>query len=115
MGLIVGVLGGFMGIGGGVILLPALIYMIGQKASNAAGTSLRVVWFSTLVGVIGHIESGNVNPFLLTAMLAGGLIGIHYGTVIGLKMHDHKLRFYFSFVVIAAVIIISCKIICVTF
>jgi len=89
--------------------------MIGQKASNAAGTSLMVVWFSTLVGVIGHIESGNVNPFLLTAMLAGGLIGIHYGTVIGLKMHDHKLRFYFSFVVIAAVIIISCKIICVTF
>jgi len=74
-----------------------------------------VVWFSTLVGVVGHVKSGNVNPFLLTAMLIGGLIGTHYGTIIGLKMHDHKLRFYFSFVAIAAIIIISCKIIYVTF
>lgn len=98
-----------------MILLPALIYMIGQQAPQAAGTSLMVVWFSTLVGVAGHIKSGNVNLSLLAAMLVGGLIGIHYGTVIGLKIHYHKLRFYFSFVVIAAIIIISCKIIYVTF
>ncbi|OHB49657.1 MAG: hypothetical protein A2Y10_05735 [Planctomycetes bacterium GWF2_41_51] len=115
LGTIIGILTGFLGIGGGVILLPALIYMIGQQVPKAAGTSLMIVWFSTLVGVTGHLRSGNVSIFLLIAMLAGGLIGTHYGTVIGLKMHDHKLRFYFSFVVAATVLIVLFKIINITF
>ena len=48
-------------------------------------------------------------------MLAGGFVGTHYGVAIGLKPHDHKLHFYFSFVVLATVIIILCKIIYVSF
>ena len=115
LGFVVGMLNGLLGIGGGVILLPALIYLVGQKASKAAGTSLMIVWFTTLVGVAGHVKNGNINYYLLAAMMAGGFVGTHYGTVIGLKMHDHKLHFYFSFVVLTAVIMILWKIIYVTF
>ena len=115
LGFVIGMLNGLLGIGGGVILLPALIYLVGQRASKAAGTSLMVVWFTTLVGVVGHVKNGNINYYLLASMLAGGFVGTHYGTAIGLKLHDHKLHFYFSFVVLAVVIIILCKIICVSF
>ena len=75
--------------------------------SKAAGTSLMVVWFTTLVGVVGHVKNGNINYYLLASMLTCGFIGTHYGTVIGLKMHDHKLHFYFSFVMLAAVLLFT--------
>jgi len=67
------------------------------------------------VGVVGHMKNGNINYYLLASMLVGGFVGTHYGTAIGLKLHNHKLHFYFSFVVFAAVIIILCKIICISF
>ncbi|MEN6387030.1 MAG: sulfite exporter TauE/SafE family protein [Phycisphaerales bacterium] len=115
LGLLIGILTGFLGIGGGVILLPILIYAIGQDAQMAVGTSLLIVCFSSLIGAAGHWRSGNINLVLLTSMLIGSFIGTHYGTVCGMKMKDKKLRLYFCMIVIISAIIVLKRIISITF
>jgi len=102
MGLIVGVLTGLMGIGG-VIMLPALVYLAGQRTVKAAGTSLVLVWVSSLTAVILNTKDGNIDMCLLLTLITGGVAGAYFGTHVGLKITGPKLRFYFIFVVIAAI------------
>lgn len=129
LGLFVGFLTGMLGIGGGVILLPTLVYLVGQRTSRAAGTSLLLVWISSLVAVvrksgilslvfsdnggddagIGAI-SGDISVGLWGAMVVGGLIGTFFGTKIGLKLAGPKIRKYFVYVVISAVVMVGYKI-----
>ncbi len=134
LGMPAGLMTGMMGIGGGVILLPGLIYLIGQHTVKAAGTSLALVWISSLIAVGLNIlgegllnnpdadlslslifsffkEGGNINYDLLIVMLAGGLIGTYFGTKVGLKAKGVKMRLYFVYVVLTAVVLISYKII----
>jgi len=102
-------------IGGGVLLLPALIYLAGQRAVKAAGTSLLLVWVSALTAVIFHIINGNVDFVLWLAMTSGGVIGAYFGTTIGLRIAGSKLRLYFVFVVAAAIIVIGFNVYAMTF
>ena len=105
----IGTVQGFLGIGGGILWLPALVYLIGHRTINAAGTSLMVVWISALFASGAHITQGNINVQLLAAMLGGGLVGVHYGTKLGLKLAGPKLRLYFIHVLMVAVAIIAYK------
>ena len=109
LGLIVGIFTGLMGIGGGVILLPALIYLVGQPTAKAAGTSLLLVWVSSILGVYINVVNGNIDLLLWIAMVGGGLIGTSIGTKIGLKVAGMKLRLYFVYVVLTAVVMIGAK------
>lgn len=106
-GCAVGILTGLLGVGGGVIMLPALIYLIGQRTAKAVGTSLLLVWISSAIAVTGHIALGNVKLMLLASMLVGGIIGTHFGTYIGLKLAGHKIRFYFVCIVIFAIALVT--------
>jgi uncharacterized membrane protein YfcA len=109
----IGAMTGLLGIGGGVILVPCLIYLLGQNGRDAAGTSLLIIWLSTLIGGIGHLKGDNVDGWLFMAMLAGGMIGTHYGTHIGLKLDHPRICRYFSYTVgIMAIIVIYklCKV-----
>ena len=109
LGLIVGILTGLMGIGGGVILLPALVYLVGMQMVKAAGTSLLLVWISILVGVILNVKHGDINFGLWAAMIVGGVTRTFVGTKIGLKASGSKLRMGFVYVVFAAVVITVSK------
>ncbi|PID57354.1 hypothetical protein CSB45_07465 [candidate division KSB3 bacterium] len=109
LGLFVGILTGLMGIGGGVVLLPVLIYLIGQPTAKAAGTSLLLVWISAMMGVYINARLGNIQLMLLAAMVAGGVIGTSAGTHIGLKADESKLRLYFVYVILAAAVMIGMK------
>ncbi len=106
-GFAIGVLTGLLGIGGGVVLLPGLIYLVGQRTAKAAGTSLILVWLPSLVGVIRKGASGQIAVCLFAALLAGGIIGTFGGTKIGLKLPGAKIRLYFVYVVVAAVVMIG--------
>jgi uncharacterized membrane protein YfcA len=108
-GFATGILTSLMGVGGGVIMLPALIYLIGQRAVKAAGTSLLFVWIISLVSGLGHLKSNNIGFALLPGMIACGFIGTWWGTNIGLKLKGPRIRLYFIFVVIAAVIMVAFK------
>jgi len=115
MGIFIGILTGIMGIGGGVLLLPALIYFVGQRSSRAAGTSLMLVWISSLVAVILKSEAGDVSLKLFAFLMCGGLLGVLIGTKIGLKLAGRKIRLYFVYVVVAAILLVGYKLYVITF
>jgi hypothetical protein len=115
LGCGIGILTGLLGVGGGVVILPVLIYLVGQKAAKAAGTSLLLVWISSLTGVAGHITEGNVKLTLLAVMLVGGLIGTNAGTKIGLKLPNDRIKFYFIFVLLLALVMVVFKLGKITF
>ena len=111
LGLFTGFLTGLMGIGGGVVLLPALIYLVGQRMSKAAGTSLMLVWCSSLIAVIANVINQNIDGFLWITLVSGGLTGTFIGTKIGLKLAGPKLRLYFVYVVLASVVMVGYQIV----
>ncbi|MBN1437467.1 MAG: sulfite exporter TauE/SafE family protein [Sedimentisphaerales bacterium] len=115
IGIGIGFMTGLMGIGGGVLLLPILIYLVGLEPVKAAGTSLVLVWISAAVAVGINADNGNIAPKLLIALITGGLIGAYIGTIIGLKLDSHKIRTYFFYVIIASIVLIAYKIIAMTF
>lgn len=115
LGLVIGTLTGFMGIGGGVILLPVLIYMVGQRTNKAAGTSLILVGVSSFVAVIRKSAGGDIDVILLIALLTGGMIGTFVGTKIGLRLSGPKIRLYFVYVVLTAILMVSGKLYFLTF
>ena len=115
LGIIIGLFIGLMGIGGGVILLPALIYLVGQRTIKATGTSLLLVWISSLVAVIFNAKNGNISLLLWIALTTGGLTGTFLGTKIGLKAAGSKLRLYFVYVIVAAILLVGFKVFQLTF
>jgi uncharacterized membrane protein YfcA len=108
-GFATGTLTSLMGVGGGIIMLPALVYLIGQRTAKAAGTSLLFVLAVSPIAVIGHLHQGNISWNLLIGMLAGGFIGTWCGTNVGLKLRGPSIRKYFIIVVIAAIIMVTIK------
>jgi len=115
LGFCVGILTGLMGVGGGIVLLPALVYLVGQQTNKAVGTSLLFVWVSSLIAVIRKTGAGHVNPVLLLFLLVGGLTGTLLGTKIGLKLTGPKIRLYFVYVVITAILMVGYKLCLMTF
>jgi uncharacterized membrane protein YfcA len=115
VGMVVGFATGLMGIGGGVIYLPVLVYLVGQRTANAAGTSLLLVWFSAAIGVALNWRADNIHWLLFTALIAGGLGGTFLGTKIGLKMTGPKIRQYFVYVLVAAIALVAYEVLRLTF
>ena len=95
--------------------MPALIYLAGQRTVKAAGTSLLVVWVSAATAV--YLKAGNhsINYYLLIPMIIGGVTGTYFGTKLGLKLPGAKLRLYFIWVVVAAILMIGWEIYTMTF
>lgn len=80
LGLATGVVSGFMGLGGGILLAPALVYIFGLTQHQAQGTSLAVmVPPITLLAALKYYRSGNVKldvvAFIAFGFMAGGVIG----------------------------------------
>ena len=115
MGIMVGLLTGLIGIGGGVLWLPLLIYLVGQRAVKAAGTSLILVWIVSFFAVMLNYKCGNINFSLLGIMLTGGICGTYIGTRISLNSTGPKLRLYFIYVLIIAIMLISYNVFQMTF
>ncbi len=110
IGLFIGILTGLLGIGGGVTVLPALVYLAGQRTVKAAGTSLLLVWISSLAAVILKSGAGDISLLLMLVLLAGGIAGTAFGTKIGLKLAGPRIRLYFVYVVLAAILMVAYKI-----
>ncbi|HID98273.1 MAG TPA: sulfite exporter TauE/SafE family protein [Thermodesulfobacteriaceae bacterium] len=79
IGLMIGLIAGFLGIGGGVFIVPLLIYLLRVPAKTAAATSIFIVVFSSFAGFLGHVSVDDVDwRFLSMAALfsfAGGQMG----------------------------------------
>ncbi len=114
-GVFGGILTGLLGIGGGVIMLPALIYLVGLHTHKAAGTSLLLVWIASFAGAVNNLFIGNVHWILLAILLAGGMLGTWIGTHLSLYISSHNTRKYFILVLLLAIILVAGRIIAMFF
>jgi uncharacterized membrane protein YfcA len=95
LGTLMGVLTGLLGVGGGILLAPALIGLVGLSAHQAVGTSLGVVVFSSISGTIKYGLGGYPNLWIAMALLVGSAVGVQLGAWICAKLHAARLRRYF--------------------
>lgn len=111
--LFAGFLTGLLGVGGGIILLPALVYLVGMRTHRAIVTSLFMVWLTSFMATITHAYLGNVNWPVLMVLLVGGSIGFQIGMTLCGKLDGLKLRRYFCFVVLAVAMMVFARLVAV--
>lgn len=102
VGLAVGVLAAIMGVGGGFIMVPAMIYLLGMPTKVVVGTSLFQIIFVTAFTTMLHATTNyTVDMALAVLLLVGGVIGAQIGTRIGVKMKAEQLRILLAIMVLA--------------
>ncbi len=109
LGLAVGVLQGLLGIGGGVVFIPALIYLLGCSTRAAVGTSLLVVTLGSVAGTITHGLRGNVDLGLVALILLSSTAGAAFGAAIHHRITPARIRLYFSLVLLLTLVVIVAK------
>ncbi len=93
LGFFVGVLAALMGIGGGFIMAPAMIYLLGMPTSVMVGTSLFQICFVTAVTTFLHaVNNKAVDIVLALLLIIGGVVGAQFGTRFGAKLRGDQLR-----------------------
>lgn len=104
IGLIAGFASGFVGVGGGFIMMPLFVSVLGMMMCKASGTSLIAVTILAIPGVITQAMMGNVDYIAGIAMAVGSIPGAIFGATMVRRIPERKLRFIFSaFLLVAAV------------
>ncbi len=102
VGVFVGILAAIMGVGGGFIMVPAMIYLLGMPTKVVVGTSLFQIIFVTGFTTLMHATTNyTVDMALAVLLLVGGVIGAQVGTRIGAKLQAEQLRILLSIMVLA--------------
>ena len=102
IGLFVGVMAGMLGIGGGFILVPAMIYLIGMPTSVVIGTSLfQVIFVTANVTFLQAVSNQTVDVLLALFLLIGGVIGAQYGARFGARLPAEQMRGLLALMVLA--------------
>jgi uncharacterized membrane protein YfcA len=96
IGFVTGFLSGMLGVGGGFIRMPALVYILGCPTVVAVGTDLFEIMFSSGYGVMTHAFKGNVHLVLVLALLIGTTIGAQLGASYTRKAGGPWVRFGFG-------------------
>ncbi|RFP88860.1 sulfite exporter TauE/SafE family protein [Rhodobacteraceae bacterium 63075] len=101
VGVAVGILAAIMGVGGGFIMVPAMIYILGMPTKVVVGTSLFQIIFVTAFTTLLHATTNfTVDIVLAVLLLVGGVIGAQIGTRIGVKMKAEQLRILLAIMVL---------------
>jgi uncharacterized membrane protein YfcA len=94
LGLFVGLLAAIMGVGGGFIMVPAMIYLLRMPTNVVVGTSLfQIVFLTAATALLQASVNQNVDVVLAAVLMAGGVVGAQYGTVAGQRLKGEELRF----------------------
>ncbi|SLN23696.1 sulfite exporter TauE/SafE family protein [Roseisalinus antarcticus] len=102
VGLVVGILSAVMGVGGGFIMVPAMIYLLHMPTKVVIGTSLFQIIFVTAYTTLLHATTNKtVDMPLAVILLLGGVIGAQFGTRIGARMKAEQLRILLALLVLA--------------
>ncbi len=102
VGVLVGVLAAIMGVGGGFIMVPAMIYLLGMPTKVVVGTSLFQIIFVTAFTTMLHaVTNYTVDMVLAVLLLVGGVVGAQFGTRIGTYLKAEQLRILLALLVLA--------------
>lgn len=104
IGVAAGFLAGLLGIGGGLLMVPAMVLLLGFDQHVAQGTSLVVIIPAALAGTYSHYRNGRVSIRDAAFLAAGGVAGALLGSTSALSVDDALLRRLFGiFLVVVAV------------
>jgi len=104
IGASVGLLAAIMGVGGGFIMVPAMIYILGMPTKVVVGTSLFQIIFVTAFTTLLHaVTNHTVDMMLAVILIIGGVIGAQVGTQIGTRLKAEQLR-----VLLASLVLLVC-------
>jgi len=102
MGVLIGIVSGFVGAGGGFLIVPTLLFFANTPMKMAVGTSLFIVSAQSLIGFTGDILSDQIIDWkLLEYFTLASIIGIFIGNFISKKVADDKLKTSFGWFVLA--------------
>ena len=102
LGFAIGVLSAILGIGGGFLVIPAMIYILGMPASVVPGTSLfQTIFITASATILQAVTNQTVDLPLALIILIGGVVGVQYGTRFGARMSGEYLRVMLAAVILA--------------
>ena len=97
IGLFAGALSGFVGVGGGIVIVPALIFFVGLSQHQASGTSLALLMTPVgILAVYNYYKSGNVNINYALLIAAGFVLGAYLGSKLALRVSADNVRKIFA-------------------
>ena len=108
-GMIVGFLSGFLGMSGGLVLIPAAVYLLGLRVHDATAVTIVIVWLVSIQATLMHAINGNVQRSLVVALLTCGTIGAGIGTQVAVKMRSSQLKLGFGLLVLVSALIVFGK------
>jgi len=98
----VGVLAAIMGVGGGFLMVPAMIYLLGMPTKVVVGTSLfQIIFVAGFTTVMHAVTSQSVDIVLAFFLIIGGVLGAQLGAAIGLRLKAEQLRILLALLVLA--------------
>ncbi|RDD63356.1 sulfite exporter TauE/SafE family protein [Ferruginivarius sediminum] len=104
LGFAIGVLSAIMGVGGGFILVPAMIYLLGMPTAVVIGTSLfQIIFVAANVTLLQAIQNQTVDIVLALLLLLGGVIGAQYGSRVASRLPGDTLR-----ILLGVIVLVTC-------
>jgi uncharacterized membrane protein YfcA len=102
VGLLVGLLSAIMGVGGGFILIPAMIYLLGMPTKVVIGTStFQIIFLTAFTTLLHAVTNQTVDVVLALLLIGGGVIGAQIGAQIGTRLRPEMLRLLLSLLVLS--------------
>jgi uncharacterized membrane protein YfcA len=105
IGMLVGLLTAFLGVGGGFILVPAMIYLLRMPTNVVVGTSMFQILFTASFTVLLHaINNQTVDALLAILLIVGGVFGVQFGVQFGQRLRGEQLRMLLSLLVLGVAV-----------
>lgn len=105
LGFFVGVLAAIMGVGGGFIMVPAMIYLLRMPTSVIVGTSMfQILVISSFTTVVHAVQNQTVDAVLALLLIVGGVIGVQFGIRLGARLRGEQLRALLALLVLAVAV-----------
>jgi uncharacterized membrane protein YfcA len=97
IGIFAGVMSGFVGIGGGLVIVPGLVYLLGFTQMQAQGTSLAVLLLPVgILAVWNYHKAGTIDIPAALIIASAFVIGGYFGSKYALKLPEYKVKFVFG-------------------
>lgn len=103
-GLLVGLLTGLFGVGGGFLIIPALVVLLGVEMCTAIGTSLLIIVANSLAGIFSHLHGVSIDWSVTAGFVAAAMVASLLAGYFGTKLDTARLQHWFAYLVFAVAV-----------
>jgi len=107
--ILFGFLNGGLGVGGGILLVPLLIFLIGVPTRLAVSVALSLTWCGGVFATCGHALAGAIDLRLVSLLLIGGTLGAKYGSEVADRIPPRRLRGWFAGIILTVAAMVAVR------